>query len=205
MFKLAELTEVMCQKGDYTFIDLLNNVRTASINDHDEKLLKSWFIQNNDVDYPTYVLHISAENRPADQDNYVILNEISSDLYCIKSIDEIPPKVHMSNIQKALNKNQSETGGLAGTLNIKVNAKGMLTVTINIDDKLINGQMGTVCKIKTDNKGQVIKIHIKFEDEKAGLKLINFNDVTAKRNNWVPIEILKVNKDPSTTIKHNFL
>ena len=50
MFKLAELTEVMRQKGYDTFIDLLNNVRTASINDHDEKLLKSRFIQNNDVD-----------------------------------------------------------------------------------------------------------------------------------------------------------
>ena len=48
------------------FIDLLNNVRTASINDQDEKLLNSRFVQNNDVDYPTDVLHIFAENRPAD-------------------------------------------------------------------------------------------------------------------------------------------
>ena len=47
MFKLVELTEVMRQKGDDTFIDLLNNVRTESINDQDEKLLKSRFIQNN--------------------------------------------------------------------------------------------------------------------------------------------------------------
>ena len=39
MFKLAELTEVMCQKGDDTFIDLLNNVRTKSINDRDENSL----------------------------------------------------------------------------------------------------------------------------------------------------------------------
>ena len=66
MFKLAELTEVMRQKGDDTFIDLLNNVRTASINVQDEKLLTSRFIQNNDVDYATDVLHIFAENRPAD-------------------------------------------------------------------------------------------------------------------------------------------
>ena len=43
-----------------------------------------------------------------------MLNEISIDLYCIKSTDEIPCKVHMSNIQKAIIKNQSETGGMAG-------------------------------------------------------------------------------------------
>ena len=48
---------------DDTFIDLLNNVRTASINDQDEKLLKSRFIQNNDIDYPTDVLHIFSENK----------------------------------------------------------------------------------------------------------------------------------------------
>ena len=77
MFKLAKLTEVMRQQCDDTFIDLLNNTRTASINDQDEKLLKSKFIQNNDVDYPTDVLHIFAQNRPADQLNSVMLKEIS--------------------------------------------------------------------------------------------------------------------------------
>ena len=64
MFKLAELTEVMHQKGDDTFIDLLNNVRTA--NDQDEKLLKSRFVQKNEVDYPTNILQIFAENNLAE-------------------------------------------------------------------------------------------------------------------------------------------
>ena len=44
--------------------------------------------------------------------------------------------------------------------------------------------MDTVCKIKSDNKGQVVKIYIKFEYEKTELKLINSNDVTAKRNTF---------------------
>ena len=38
----------------------------------------------------------------------------------------------MSNIQKSLDKNQSETGGITGTLDIKVSAKVMLTVKISI-------------------------------------------------------------------------
>ena len=112
----------------------------------------------------------------------------------------------MSNIQKPLNRNQSVSGGLAGTLDIKVNAKVRPTVNINIDDRLLNGQIGTV-KIKTDNKGQDVKIYIKFDDEKTGLKLINYNVVTAKRNNRVPIERveaairLNFNKDSSPIIK----
>ena len=60
----------------------------------------------------------------------------------------------------------------------------MLTVNINIDDRF-NGQMGTACEIKTDNEDKVVKLYVKFDDEKAGLKLINSNDVIAKRNNWV--------------------
>ena len=87
MFKLAELTEVMRQKGDDIFIDLLNNVRAATLNDQDEKLLKSRFVQKNYVDYPTDVLHTFAENSPANEHNYVIFKEISSDLYSIKAID----------------------------------------------------------------------------------------------------------------------
>ena len=74
---MASVSTVMRQEGDDTFIDLLNNVRTASINYQDEKLLKSRFIQNNDVDYPTNVLHIFAENRTADQHNSFMSNEIS--------------------------------------------------------------------------------------------------------------------------------
>ena len=35
--------------------------------------MKNRFIQNNDVDYQTDVLHIFAENRPADQHNSVML------------------------------------------------------------------------------------------------------------------------------------
>ena len=43
-----------------------------------------------------------------------------------------------------LNKNQSETGGLAGKLELKINARVMLTVNVDVNDRLINGQIGTV-------------------------------------------------------------
>ena len=42
-----------------------------------------------------------------------------------------------------LNWSQSETGGLAGTLELKVNARVMLTVIVDLEDSLVNGQLGT--------------------------------------------------------------
>ena len=48
LFEIAELTEVMQQRGDGNFIDLLNHVRIAELNDSDVSLLRSKFIKPND-------------------------------------------------------------------------------------------------------------------------------------------------------------
>ena len=64
--------------------------------------------------------------------------------HCIPAIDELTKNIQTTVINKALNRNQSETGGPAGLFNIKVNARVMLTVNIDIADRLINGQIGTV-------------------------------------------------------------
>ena len=46
----------------------------------------------------------------------------------------------------------------------------MLTVNINLQDKLANCQLGTSKHISIDTKSNVTKIYIKFDDSKAGLK-----------------------------------
>ena len=45
-FKFAELTEVMRQRGDTTFINMLNRIRVGDISNDDEVLLKSRFTSN---------------------------------------------------------------------------------------------------------------------------------------------------------------
>ena len=48
-----------------------------------------------------------------------------------------------------LNRNQSETGELAGELDIvKNNARIMLKVNVDLQDRLVNGQLATVKHIK---------------------------------------------------------
>ena len=46
----------------------------------------------------------------------------------------------------------------------------MLTVNINLQDKLANCQLGTSKHISIDTNSNVTKIYIKFDDSKAGLK-----------------------------------
>ena len=65
----------------------------------------------------------------------------------------------------------------------------MLTTNLDVDDRLINDQMGTIVKIKCNwvsNKPEVI--YLKLDDESAGRSLIlKSGDYFAIENNFVPI------------------
>ena len=56
----------------------------------------------------------------------------------ILAIGHLPKNIPQQKINEILNHNQSETGGLAQTLNIKLNAQVILTVNIDLQDRLVN-------------------------------------------------------------------
>ena len=64
VFEIAELTEVMRQQGDNNFINLLNHVRKAELDDYDDFILKSRFVSPTES-YSKDALHIFAEKAPA--------------------------------------------------------------------------------------------------------------------------------------------
>ena len=158
LFRIVELVEVMRQRGDSELIDLLNKVRTADLDESDEDLLKSKFIQRNDPDYPTDALHIFAENLPCKEHNSTKLDAIDNDLYTIHAIDEAPKNIPKEVINKGLLRNKSLTGSLPEVLCVKVDARAMLTANVDIDDHLINGQIGTIKHIAKNSNNTVVKI-----------------------------------------------
>ena len=113
-------------------------------------------------------------------------------MYNIKSNDITPKNIPATKIDQVLHRNKSETRGLAGILKIKVNAQVMLTVNIELQDRLINGQLGTVKHISKDRNGNVAKIYVQFDDPRAGLKIMS-TDAFAKSHFWVPIEKSETN------------
>ena len=64
-FRLVEMTEIMRQRGDAKFIELLNNIRVGTINTSINDILKARFIQYPETPYPYDALHIYAENNPS--------------------------------------------------------------------------------------------------------------------------------------------
>ena len=61
--------------------------------------------------------------------------------------DRYPPHYSKQDIDRVLARSRSETGGLDYHILIKEGCRVMLTTNIDIADRLINGQMGTVIKI----------------------------------------------------------
>ena len=64
MFQFAEFTEVMRQKGDAKFINLLNKIRIGDIDGDRQQKLKAGFVNETADNYPRNAVHMFAENYP---------------------------------------------------------------------------------------------------------------------------------------------
>ena len=84
------------------------------------------------------------ENAPVNEHNERKLETIQTQLYILKAKDLYPKNVNKQDIDRILARGRSETCGLDNEIPVKEGARVMLTTNINIQDRLINGQVGTV-------------------------------------------------------------
>ena len=188
VFRMIVLTEIMRQKDDQPFTELLNRLRTASHTEDDIKCIKSRSVNPADTFYPTHALHIFAENAPVDQHNNEHLDHSTTPLYELKATDQYPPNVTKQDIDRVLARGRSETGGLDSVILAKENARVMLTTNIDINDRLINGQMGTITKIVINHNTKPSVIYIKLDDSQAGIKAKEKCTERYVRDGAVPIQ-----------------
>ena len=129
-----------------------------------------------------------AENAPADAQNKLTINQLNSECVLIKVIDKFPFNLVFSETDYEFIKNTklSVAGNLVYSLELKIGAKVILTCNIDIEDRLINGKIGTACHFMSNHQ-QVLRIYVKFDDLKAGIKASS-HDNLGKSNRWVPIE-----------------
>ena len=72
-------------------------------------------------------------------------------------------------IEAAQNQKQTNTGGLAKSLELKIGAKVMLAVNVDTQDRLINGQTGNIEHTEFVQV-TVHKVYVKFPDKQAGIR-----------------------------------
>ena len=160
-FKLAEWTEIMHQKGNTIFIELLNKIRVGTVDVSFDYILKSQFIQQSEGQYPYHALRNFAEKEPASRYNKCMLIALNDRLISIPSKDHIPKNWNVSDVSQQ--GKQSETGGLSVLLKVKVNARVMIVANIDLSDRLVDGQRGTL-KYISINQNEVNAIYVAFDD-----------------------------------------
>ena len=192
-FLMAELTQIMRQRGDSAFSELLCRVRTNSCTDNDVKILKSCEIADDAQNYPTQALHVYRLNADVDKCNSHMLNQIApqSAQYTIKAHDSVAGQTsHIS--LTSLSDKRSETGGLHSVLKLAVGARVMLTTNVDVSDGLVNGARGEVVYIDTNNNNDVATILVKFDNSRVGLKAIQTSPHQARFANAVPLSKYEV-------------
>ena len=89
IFKFAELTEVMRQRGDMEFIEFLNKIRVGNLDESVQTRLKARFIKENDVNHPRNALHMFSENSQTLLHNKEMLMSFPGVLHKTEAIDVI--------------------------------------------------------------------------------------------------------------------
>ena len=186
-FKVVELTEVMRQSGDLDFISFLNKIQVGIVDYEGEKIL-SRFIAKDNPAYPKHALHMFAENKPSVDYNELMLNEILGEVISINAIDEVPQEIHLSDKQTETIRARKigDTENQASVLSLKVGAQVMLTINIDLEDRLVNGLVGKVMYLRYV-RDEVKVIYVKFNGQNLGQQAIE-SDIFARQRNWVPIQ-----------------
>ena len=90
-----------------------------------------------------------------------MLQTILGDFDTITAINHLPKKNWNHKINEILNRIQCETAGLTQVREITAEARRMLTVNIDLKDRLaVNGQLVTVKYISQGSINSVIKIYL---------------------------------------------
>ena len=108
----------------------------------------------------------------------------------VPSLDKNPPGVCQSKLATVANR--SQTGDLAKSVRFKKSSRVMIAANVNIDDHLLNRELGTIVNTKQASSGILNKIYVKFEDENAGLTKKR-SDRYASENEKVPIVRIEAN------------
>lgn len=177
-FLMIELNEIMRQRGDNQFAQLLSRVRTCSCTDEDIDTLRSRNIEDDDPNYPQDSIHVYRLNVDVDKQNLLKLHDLAPEEQhvIIHAIDSSKDK-RTQQLNLTMPTSKTNTGGLVSELRLAVGAKVMLTVNVN---------RGTVEHImKTSN--DVHLVLIKLEHPRVGTAAIAQSHYRDQHPSAVPI------------------
>ena len=153
-FLMFELTEIMRQKEDQTFAELLNRVREGKQTEDDIALLKSRSVSLNTERYISLkeYQHLFPCNEDVDKHNDAVFDLANTDKAEIGCIDTVLGE-HRDDVKRTVlkcvkNTKTSETGNLMNIIKVAVGLCYDTSHNISVDDGLCNGTPCVLRKIQ---------------------------------------------------------
>ncbi len=186
-FQMIELNEIMRQRGDSAFCELLCRIRTADCTERDLAILKSRELSPDMPNYPKQALHVYRLNVDVDKRNCLMLNDLApeSQQYSIEACDAVAGQTRHIDLS-SLSDKRSETGGLHSILKLAVGARVMLTTNVDVSDGLVNGARGEIEHIVTSSD-KVSQVLVKFDNPAVGAQTKQSSRYKDRFPNAVPL------------------
>ncbi|RXN32331.1 replicase helicase endonuclease [Labeo rohita] len=169
-FQIITLTEIMRQKEDLVFAELLNRLRvkqkTEALREGDRALLLQAVKKPEDC--PRDALHIFATNKEVLKYNTETVQALYTDIITIDAEDyrKDPKTGGMKRLNKPVT---GKKDNLLDTIEVAVGVRVMVTRNLDVEDGIVNGCFGKIANIVTKTKDGVATVQM------LGLQLDNPN------------------------------
>ena len=173
-FTLYELVDIMRQKDDVDFAQLLNRLRQNELTEDDKNELKKHSITSDMTSYPKEAPHLFTENKFVDRHNENYLNRLSEDKVVIPCHDTVvSANISINKCKKlieALPDDSNKTANLQKLLTVAVGMIYDITVNVNVEDGLTNGSTCVVkfIEYKMESTDRPSIIWVLFQDSQIG-------------------------------------
>lgn len=176
-FTLFELTDIMRQKDDRQFAELLNRLREGKHTELDIDCLKERLLHTarGDENYPMETTHLFTTNASVNAHNNSMYTKSQNDKCQIEAIDIVVGDISddlKKQIKDKIPNDPTKTMGLYSLASIATNAKYDLTTNVDVTDGLTNGAECVIKNIdyRVENSSRPSIIWVLFQDAAIGKK-----------------------------------
>lgn len=206
LFDSYRLTEIMRQREDRSFAELLTHLANGKMSNEEIQILTN---RKNVPLLNDRMLYLSYANKHVDEYNNKIISFVSTQtnekvitVTAEDSIIDTTLQIEQQDywLTAIQDLKIDKTNGLPYILKLCIGIKYIVTNNINVEDGLFNGARGTLKQIDTEksssNNEIVLRVWIEFENKNTGQETKQQYEYYYRTHNipstWTPINFMKI-------------
>ena len=172
---MFELPQVMRQREDKDFAEILNRIREGKHTENDIRVLKEriFTLTSENPEYPITSTHLFSTNMAVNEHNHEIFHKSTNEKVQVKAIDIVLGDLSddlKERVKKQIPNDPSKTMGLYSVCSILKEAKYDLTTNVSVVDGMTNGAECIIKKIdyRVPGSSRPSIIWVLFQEQHIG-------------------------------------